>query len=200
METSGIWEAMASRYDTDDRVGIANKIAEAIREELSGMEGETAIDYGCGTGLVGMELLDLFHSVLFVDPSARMIEQVDRKIAEGHIQQARTMCCDFLNELPNGLQADYVILSQVLLHIPDIRSILSKLYDVLKKDGHLIVVDFDKNETVVSQTVHNGFRQKELIQLLREIGFASASAHTFHHGKGIFMNKDASLFILAAIK
>ncbi|QAT50802.1 methyltransferase domain-containing protein [Caproiciproducens sp. NJN-50] len=200
METNNIWEAMASHYDTDTRVEVANRIAQAIRAELSGTEGKTAVDYGCGTGLVGLQLLGLFQSVLFVDPSARMIEQVDRKIAAGQIPRARTLCCDFLKEVPDGLLADYVILSQVLLHIPDSRSILTSLYSVLKKDGHLIIADFDKNDAVVSEMVHNGFEQEELIQLLRETGFASATAHTFYHGKGIFMNQDASLFILNAVK
>lgn len=200
METNNIWEEMASRYDTDDRIDVANIIVQAVRSELKGTKGETALDYGCGTGLIGLGLTDLFKSVLFVDPSAQMIDQVNRKIEARRIENASTLCCDFLEQVPSALQVNYVIMSQVLLHIKDSRSILARLYNILKKGGHLLVVDFDKNESIISDQVHNGFEQKDLIKSLEEIGFSSVNAHTFHHRKGMFMNKDASLFILDAAK
>ena len=200
MEKNNIWEEMASRYDTEERVNIAKIIVQAVRSELKDTKEKTALDYGCGTGLIGLGLTDLFQSMLFVDPSAQMIDQVNRKIKSGHIECVRTWCCDFIEEVPITLQVDYAIMSQVVLHIKNSRLILTKLYNVLKEEGHLLIVDFDKNESITSDKVHNGFEQTELIELLKQIGFSSASAHTFYRGKEIFMNKDASLFILNAIK
>ena len=40
----------------------------------------------------------------------------------------------------------------------------------------------------------------ELSELLRKTGFEDVSSETFYHGESIFMNQDASLFLLAAIK
>ena len=82
----------------------------------------------------------------------------------------------------------------------DSHLILTTLFDILNKDGHLIVVDFDKNESIIFDKVHNGFEQNELICLLKQVGFAFAGTHTFYRGQRIFMNKDASLFILDAKK
>ena len=200
METNHIWEQMAFRYDTEDRVNIAKIIVQAVRAELKDTKQKTAMDYGCGTGLIGFGLIDLFQSMLFVDTSAQMIEQVKRKIQSGHIRSANTLCYDFTVDVPPALQIDYVIMSQVLLHIKDSKLILAGLYEVLKKDGHLIIVDFDKNESIISDKVYHGFVHNELIQLLKQIGFMSANAHTFYHGKEIFMKKDASMFILNAVK
>lgn len=200
METNNVWERAASRYDTEERIHVADIIVQAIRSQLKDTKEKTALDYGCGTGLIGLGLTGLFKSILFVDSSAQMIDQVNRKIEAGHIEGAAAMRCDFLEQAPSLLPVDYVILSQVLLHIKDSRSILARLYDILEKGGHLLIVDFDKNERIVSDLVHNGFEQKELIRLLKEIGFSSVDARTFYHGKGIFMNEDASLFILHAAK
>lgn len=201
METNpSIWEQIADRYDTNDRIDVANIILQAVRAELKDTKGKSALDYGCGTGLIGLGLTDLFQSTLLVDPSAQMLEQVKQKIETEHIDCASTMCCDFLEQVPSGLHADYVIMSQVLLHIKNSRLILSRLYDVLKKGGHLLIIDFDKNPNITSELVHNGFEQKELIQLLKEIGFSSVKARTFYKGKRIFMNTDASMFILNAAK
>ena len=71
---------------------------------------------------------------------------------------------------------------------------------MLNKAGRLFVVDFDKNETVVSDRVHNGFDQSKLIEEVRAVGFTEAKARTFYRGKELFMGKDASLFILEAQK
>lgn len=197
---TNIWEQMASRYDTADRVALADIIAAATRAQLKDTENLTLLDYGCGTGLVGLNLVKSFSTVLFIDASAQMLELLEQKIVKKKIKNATTLCCDFLVEVPPNVQVDYVILSQVLLHIPDTRLILTRLYNVIKTQGHLIVVDFDKNERILYDKVHNGFEQQALKSLIGHIGFSSANSRTFHHGNAIFMNQDASLFILNAKK
>jgi ubiquinone/menaquinone biosynthesis C-methylase UbiE len=200
METDDLWERMALKYDTEERVDAARIVVQAIRPALQDTQGKTALDYGCGTGLVGLGLIDRFQSIIFTDASVNMIQQVNRKIRDGCLENARTLRCDFLTEVSAGLRADYVIVSQVLLHIRDTRLILSRLYEVINPGGHLIIIDFDWNEAIVSDKVHPGFVQDDLIRLVTQTGFSSASARTFYHGKGIFMNQDASMFLLDAVK
>jgi len=91
-------------------------------------------------------------------------------------------------------------MAQVLLHISDTNLILSRLFKLLKNDGHLIIVDFDKNEKIVSELVHNGFNQRELREMMIKIGFKNVQSKTFYNGKLIFMKQDASMFILEACK
>lgn len=199
MESHDVFEQMAHRYDTQERVTIAKIIVEQIRTELADTKDKTALDYGCGTGLIGLGLIDMFSSMLFVDASAQMIEQVKHKIKAGRIETADTLCSDFMAEVPSA-KADYVIMSQTLLHIKDTKLILARLFDVVNKGGHLIIVDFDKNERINHDKVHNGFEQNELIRLVKQAGFSSAKSKTFYHGRNMFMNQDASLFILNAEK
>ncbi|MFL2105059.1 hypothetical protein [Desemzia sp. FAM 23991] len=91
-------------------------------------------------------------------------------------------------------------MSQVLLYIPDTELVLSRLYDALNSVGHLIIVDFDKNEAVSSEMIHNGFEQEELVALMKQIGFKNIQSKAFYHAEKTFMGKDASLFILNAQK
>jgi ubiquinone/menaquinone biosynthesis C-methylase UbiE len=199
METKEIFDRMASRYDTAERIEMAEIIAGAIRAELMDTFDKSAMDYGCGTGLIGLDLIALFKSMLFVDVSAQMIEQVKRKIEEANIGMAHTLCSDFCAEFPQ-VQVDYILMVQTLLHVSDYSLLLNRLYDALNPGGHLFIVDFDKNERVESDMVHGGFLQADLVQELEQIGFASADARTFFHGKNVFMNHDASLFLLTAAK
>ena len=200
METRDIFEQMAGQYDTEERKSIAHIIAQKMRSELSDTKHLSALDYGCGTGLVGLELVDMFRTMLFVDTSEQMIAQVRRKIENAHICTAGTLCCDFCVEPPPHMKADYILMSQVLLHVREYALLLGRLYDVLNENGHLLIVDFDLNERIVSDKVHPGFDQKELMLRLKQIGFASVYAHTFHHRQKMFMKEDASLFLMHAQK
>lgn len=194
------FEMIANSYDTSERVHIAKVSSDAIRECLVDAKDKHAIDFGCGTGLVGMNLLSEFNSVLFLDASPNMINQIKQKIADHHMSNADTLCFDFEQENPSDLHADYIFMVQVLLHIKDVEFVLSRLYEVLNAGGHLIIVDFDKNEEVVSDLVHNGFDQGKLTDLMTNLGFRDIQSKTFYTGSRIFMGQDASLFILDAQK
>ena len=194
------FEMIADVYDTPERIEIAKASADAIREYLVDSKEKNAIDFGCGTGLVGMNLLNDFSSVLFLDTSQNMIHQIKQKISDSNIQNADTLCFDFEKESLSDLKVDYIFMVQVLLHISDVELVLSRLYQVLKEGGHLLIVDFDQNEKVVSEMVHSGFDQAKLTDRMTKIGYKGIQSKTFYTGSKIFMGQDASLFILDSQK
>ncbi|SDF46656.1 Methyltransferase domain-containing protein [Fontibacillus panacisegetis] len=194
------FEMIANIYDTSERIQIAKASSDAIREYLVEANSKNAIDFGCGTGLVGMNLLNDFNSMLFLDTSQNMINQIKQKISDFNIQNADTLCFDFEKEGLSDLRADYIFMAQVLLHISDVELVLSKLFDVLNEGGHLLIVDFDKNEKVVSDIVHNGFNQAKLTDIMTKIGYRNIQSKTFYNGSKIFMGHDASMFILDSQK
>ena len=194
------FDQIANIYDTSERAHIAKLSSDAIRECIVDGKNKRAIDFGCGTGLVGMNLLNDFESLLFLDTSQNMIQEVKRKIADASIRHADTLCFDFEKDNLQDLRADTIFMVQVLLHIQDFQPVLRKLYDVLNEGGHLIIIDFDKNVEIDSELVHNGFDQAELADIMGEIGCKNIRSRTFHQGSRIFMGRDASLFILDAQK
>lgn len=194
------FEMIADTYDTDERIQISKVLSEAICEYLVDTKDKTAVDFGCGTGLVGMNLLNGFQSMLFLDTSQNMINKVKQKISHFHIQNADTLCFDFEKDSLSDLHTDYIFVAQVLLHIKDYKEVLYRLYDVLNPGGHLIIIDFDKNNNIISDMVHNGFEQEELKEDMLSIGFTNIQSKTFYYGSKIFMNQDASLFILDSQK
>lgn len=194
------FEMIANRYDTSERIQIAKVSSDAIGEYLVDAKNKKAIDFGCGTGLVGMNLLNDFNSMLFLDTSQNMINEVNQKISEFNIKNVETLCFDFEKEDQWDLHADYIFMAQVLLHINDVELVLSRLYDVLNPGGHLLIVDFNKNEEIVSDMVHNGFDQVKLTDIMTKIGYRNIKSKTFYTGSKIFMGHDASMFILDSQK
>ncbi|SDD70315.1 Ubiquinone/menaquinone biosynthesis C-methylase UbiE [Paenibacillus sp. UNCCL117] len=194
------FEMIAHTYDTPDRIQIAKLSSDAIRHYLVDAASKDAIDFGCGTGLVGMNLLNEFNSMLFLDTSPNMINQIKQKINDLHIQHADTLCFDFEQDSLSDLHADYIFMAQVLLHIKDVQVVLSRLFDVLNDEGHLLIVDFNKNENIVSDLVHNGFHPEALADMMVQIGYSDIEFQTFYTGSNLFMGHDASMFILDAKK
>lgn len=200
MGNTDVFERIANQYDTPERIQNAKVITNAIRDYLVDTKDKAAIDFGCGTGLIGMELLDDFNSILFIDTSQNMINQINKKMDQLDIKNADALCFDVEKEGLLNVKADYIFIAQVLLHIDNVELVLSRLYDVLNEGGHLIIVDFDKNEAIDSELVHNGFEQERLTNLMIKIGYEKIQSKTFYEGSKLFMGKDASLFILDAQK
>jgi len=194
------FEMIAAMYDTPERIQTAKVSSDAIRPYLVDAGSKHAIDFGCGTGLVGLNLINEFHSMLFLDTSPKMINQINNKISDLQIQHADTLCFDFEGDDLADLRADYIFMVQVLLHIKDVEFVLSRLFNVLNEGGHLLIVDYDKNEKVASDIVHNGFHQTDLADIMTKIGYGDIRSETFYTGSKIFMGQDASMFVLDARK
>ena len=190
------FEMIANIYDTPERIQIAKISSDAIQNFLIDTKSKNAIDFGCGTGLVGMNLLNEFNSILFLDTSQNMINQLNQKITDLKIQNVDSLCFDIEKESLSDLQADYIFMTQVLLHIHDVELVLSRLFDILNEGGHLLIVDFNKNEKIVSDIVHNGFNPEELADIMTKIGYRDIQFKTFYTGSKIFMGHDSSMFIL----
>lgn len=196
---NNVFEQMAKRYDTIERMDLAKVIVKEVRTELQNSKSKSLIDYGSGTGLVSLELLDLVDSVLLIDSSKQMLDVAEAKISHKGITNAKVLYSDFTQETPE-LKADIVLMSLVLLHIPDTIKILHVLFNILNNGGKLIIIDFDKNDKIQHPKVHNGFSHEELKRRLLEVGFKSIEIKSFHHGNKIFMNQDASMFISSSTK
>ena len=196
---NNVFEQMAKKYDTEERIELAKVIVKEVRPELRNSKSKSLIDYGSGTGLISLELSDLVDSILLVDSSKQMLEVAKAKISHKGITNSKVLYSDFTQETPE-LKADIVLMSLVLLHIPDTKKIIQELFNILNSGGNLIIIDFDKNDKINHPKVHNGFSHEELKKRLSEVGFKSIEIKTFYYGNRIFMNQDASMFISSSIK
>ena len=196
---NNVFEQMAKRYDTEERIELAKVILKEVRPELRNSKSKSLIDYGSGTGLISLELSNSVDSILLVDSSKQMLEVAKAKISRNGITNSKVLYSDFTLETPE-LKADIVLMSLVLLHIPDTKKILQELFNIINDGGKLIIIDFDKNDKINHPKVHNGFSHEELKKRLSEVGFKSIEIKTFYHGNHIFMNQDASMFISSSIK
>lgn len=194
-----LFDQLSHKYDTPKQLELATIIQEEIRNDIANSTNKTLLDYGCGTGLVSLTFSHSVKHLVLTDASNEMIRLTNQKIIDQGIQNASTHQLNLIEE-STDIKADIILVSLLLLHVPNTALILRKLFDVLNTNGQLIIIDFDLNNEINDSRVHNGFDQRELDMLLKKIGFSTTFFHNFHHGKGLFMKKDATLFKAVATK
>ena len=190
---------MAVKYDTPKNKHMAKRAADAIRNLLDESHKKSAIDFGCGTGLVGLDLLEDFKSMLFIDASIKMIEQVEKKLADKNTKKASVLCLDIEKDAQLPYKVDTIILSLVLHHILDNHRLLTKLYETLNEDGQLLIIEMEKQEKDSSDHGH-GMDRSVLATTLAGIGYQNIQSDIFYDAKKESDGQEASRFVLSARK
>ena len=178
------FDSRAKDFDTILRKDRAGIIADHIRQYCDAAH-RTAMEFGCGTGLIGLHLTDLFSSLTLIDTSQGMIDQAQTKLAAmPHVEAVRMDLCT--GQLP-ARRFDCIFTSMVLHHIPDIANILAILYGLLNDGGQLVVVDLTETDRKFhlgdpNFDGHDGFAPPQMHDWLQCVGFYSIDMQTFYHG------------------
>jgi len=138
-----------------------------------------ALDFGCGTGLVTLQLSARVGHVTGVDSSQGMLDVLERKIQSYPIENITTRRVDLdCGDVLDGLY-DLVVSTMTLHHIREVMPLLEQFARILKPGGHLCIADLDiengefhgNNDGVF----HFGFERGELRDLLARAGFVDIS-------------------------
>lgn len=194
-----IFNEMAKRYDNEERRHLAGVILNELKQHLDETEGKVLLDYGAGTGLLGLELADSFQKVHAADVSSEMVKVLKEKIALGNIENAEAHEMNLL-ESDTVIKADIIIMSLVLLHVKNHQKLIQKLYDTLADGGEAYIVDFDKNDKVTHPKVTNGFTHENLKEMMENAGFKNVKVKNFYEGKEIFVKTDATVLMASGEK
>lgn len=175
----------ARDWDADPmKVERARIVAEAIRSALPLSPGMTALEYGCGTGLVSFCLQADFASITLADISQGMLEVLSEKIkaagAANMVPVRLDLCAD-----PLPAARYHVLYSLMTLHhVPDTDGLLGAFHAVLEPGGWLVLADVDKEDGsfhgLEVTDVHNGFEREKLKARAETAGFREVAFCTVY--------------------
>ena len=157
------------------------KIAEAIRQTVPLHRQMSALDYGCGTGLLSFPLKDELGAILMADSSGGMLEVVNEKIAALGVSNMTTLQLDLLADPPPAQRFDLIVTSMTLHHVPDTDHILRVFHDLLQPCGTLCIADLDQEDGSfhgAEVDVHHGFDRADLSRRAAQAGFADVRFQT----------------------
>lgn len=201
------FDSDAKTWDTEKRINRAQVIANEISSSIDINENQSAMEFGCGTGLVSFNLYDKFKNITLIDSSKGMIDILNSKIDTYKVNNMVPYDLDITNKNSLDMKFDVIYNSMVLHHVKDIEGIIKNFHELLNKDGYLCIVDLDKEDGSFHKEYpdfdgHNGFDQNDLKDILIKAGFKDIESNTFFYDEKIIEGEkiNYSLFLMKARK
>ena len=109
------FDESAKTWDTDKRIARAKVIAQEIGNLIDKDKKLTAMEFGCGTGLVSFNLYDKFEKITLIDASKGMIDVVNSKIQEQRINSMEALHLDITEKSLPDKKFDVIYNSMVFI-------------------------------------------------------------------------------------
>jgi 2-polyprenyl-3-methyl-5-hydroxy-6-metoxy-1,4-benzoquinol methylase len=133
----------AAEWDNEGKIKMMALLADKTLEVIK-PEGKLDImDFGCGTGLFGLEMADHARSLLGIDTSSGMLEVFDKKTKGANNVSSKLI--DLENESLDQ-KFDLIVSSMAFHHLNQPDRMLGTLKNLLKPNGKLAIVDLDEED------------------------------------------------------
>ncbi|MBU1039735.1 MAG: class I SAM-dependent methyltransferase [Proteobacteria bacterium] len=199
-------EKAAAWDDNPVRVAVARAFHKAVLPLVGPAANRSVLDFGCGTGLLGLLFAEDARSVDLVDTSPAMAKVLRGKIAAQGLANVAVRLGELSELALPESSFDLVVSLNALHHITDIPTVLTQLRRLGSPGGHFVVADlmaedgsFHGAETVP----HNGFDPAALSGQFQAAGFevlGTCQHHTIRKPDASGALRDYPQFLLHARK
>lgn len=193
----------AATWDEDpDKIRQAGEVADAIAGAVALQPRTRLLEYGAGTGLVTIALLERLQDpqLTLADNSAGMRQVLADKVSAGVLPSpTRVWDLDLESEPTPTETFDLVVTSMVMHHVGRLDVVLAAFAKILEPGGHLCIADLDQEDGSFHGEGfggHHGFSRSGLAKDLTVAGFVDVQV-----GDGGTVRKDGrdfSVFLAVA--
>lgn len=134
------------------------------------------LDIGAGSGFFTIPMAEsTTNKVYAMDPDFRMLKVIEEKAKEKGITNIE-LIQDYLENLTiKNDSIDFAMASLILHEVSSLSNALSKIYKVLKPGGHLLCLEYEKDDLVVEgPPMSIRISSENLEKTLTSIGFKLA--------------------------
>lgn len=149
-----IYSFMSACYDLLDKIWFSDKGENPrdIIEKLIPNRASTVLDMCCGTFSNGLPIArkNPNNKVIGLDRSEAMLNEARRKVKEAELKNVELLCQDATRTGFKNESFDYIIIGLVLHECDEIlwNRILSEAHRLLKNDGKLIILEWEKQSAI----------------------------------------------------
>ncbi len=203
MQKDNVFDQAAQTWDQKpDRQKGAEVNVTTVQKHLNIPEDSVILDFGCGTGVLGLKFLPKVQKVLFCDISEGMLGEVHKKITANHLED-RTAAFKWPEEQTKiALYHPNLVVSQMVLHhVEDLKTTAHQLFSILVENGKIALIDLDPEDGSFHNGTHKGrlgIDHTELQEALSQAGFGDIR---FFEAEPILRNdRSYSRFLCIATK
>ncbi len=195
-EKKEFFDSIADRWDKMKKEILGN--LDITAEILSRIENrESAVDLGCGTGELLLELSRKADKVIGIDQSPKMLEEVKTRFNKnGNNLDLRI---GTIEQLPvKDEETDLAVLNMVLHHLTSPFNGIAETNRILKYNSPLIIVDLEKHSNEEMRTLYGhrwlGFSKLEIESWLKKAGFTIKETAEYS------VNRNMKVCLYSAVK
>jgi ubiquinone/menaquinone biosynthesis C-methylase UbiE len=160
-ETQAHYDRLAPVYDQNWAYSpdFLEWMSGCILARLQVNDGDRVLDVGCGTGLYARRLAERTGSVVCVDPSARMLEQLPSDPRLVAVQAPAEDLASGSVPLPVD-RFEAILVKEAIHHVTDRAEVIAGLTRLLTSGGRLLVVMLPTSiDYPLFQAAHDRFRE-----------------------------------------
>ncbi|MCE1229350.1 MAG: methyltransferase domain-containing protein, partial [Firmicutes bacterium] len=175
-------QAAATWDDSPRRVELARAVAEGILQRIPLDTRWSLLDFGCGTGLLGLALRPKVGRLTGADPSPEMLKVLARKAEALGFPDVALHRLDPEAAL-EGMGTFHLLASTMTLHhVADLPPLFRQFHGHLEPGGWIALADLDREDGSFHEDAtgvfHRGFDRIELLAHLAEAGFEELRVET----------------------
>lgn len=169
------FDAAAAEWDkSQTRVNMATKITSQIIKNIPLQSSHTVMDFGCGTGLVGLNIAPLVAKLVGADLSSEMLKNFEAKANEQQLGNVDIMELSADSHLGEG-EYDAIVSAMTVHHIEKPSELFARFAQAVKSGGYLGVADLAKEDGSFHSdntgVYHFGFTPEEFSGFFTKNGF-----------------------------
>ena len=195
------FDEAATSWDAEPRrIELAKAVGEAILRQVRPTRDMDVLDYGCGTGLLGLFLLPHVRGVTGADSSPGMLKVLEDKIRIGGLQQMRAERLDLGHDPVPDSRYHLIVANMVMHHVDQIETLLTAFYQMLLPGGVLAIADLDTepglfhSPDVAASVFHHGFDRQVFMDRMCQLGLVEVKDATAHVIRKPIANGEAREF------
>ncbi len=164
----------ANSWDTPEKIKFFEDLCDYIHTKIRIPSHGRVLDFGCGTGLFGLNFLNETTELVGIDPSAQMLKVMREKVKSDRFK-LKTFQIDLEKDETNDSKAELgkfnlIVSAMAFHHLENPKDMLTKLSTYLKSESFMVIVDLDKEDGTFHPdnkamgVKHFGFSKDELSQ------------------------------------
>ncbi len=201
-QTQRFDQAAATWDDNPRRVSLAKGVAEAIAKRIRLSPTMDVLDFGCGTGLLTLNLRPMVGSITGADTSGGMLETLRRKLVDQKLAGVESF--QLRPEEGYAIRGTYdlIVSSMTLHHVPELAPLFRRFREHLREGGQVALADLDTEDgsfhEQVEDVFHLGFEREQVVGWLQETGFTGIETTTAYEMRR--NGRDYPIFLVTARK
>jgi len=165
----------ASWDENPVRVKLAKDIVQAVAKQVILTPFMDVLDFGCGTGILTIQLQPFVRSIAGVDSSQGMLDMFRKKISTLNLNNVTAEFADLdKGDILTG-NYDLVLSNMTLHHIKELTPLFDQFHKITAPAGYLCIADLDldngKFHDDNTGVFHFGFDRENLRNIFAEAGF-----------------------------